>query len=90
MSRTVFSCPGKLGDALMEYPVAYQWSKATGKKFSMWLDDGTLKPLVPLLEFQSCVDKVELKSGIENYSCGGQPWHWNLSAVPRRRSASVR
>lgn len=78
MSETIFTCPGKSGDAILQYPVAYQWSKATGKKFSMWLDEKTCKIVKPLFEAQPCVESVELKPGIESWHCGGQPWHWNL------------
>src|SRR3990172_730549 len=75
---TVFTFPGKIGDAILQFPVAYQWHKLTGKTFSCWLDETTLKPLERLFSTQPCVDAVEFKSGIENYMCGGQPWHFNL------------
>jgi hypothetical protein len=75
----VFSAPGKLGDAILQYPVAYQWSKQNGgKKFQLWLDQRMLKPLVNLFASQDCVESVKLIPGIENYTCGGQPWHFNL------------
>jgi len=62
----------------MQYPVAYQWAKATGKKFEMWLDEKMLKPLVPLFEAQECCEAVKLLPGIQHYGCGGQPWHFDL------------
>jgi len=77
MSMT-FTFPGKMGDALHQWPVAYHWAKKTGEKFDAWLDVGTCGPLVPLLEAQPCVNQVKLIEGVENYSCGGQPWHFDL------------
>jgi hypothetical protein len=78
MSETVFSFPGKLGDAIHQFPVAYWWARQNDQKFTAWLDEKSCKMLVPLLAAQPCVEKVELKPGIENYSCGGQPWHFGL------------
>jgi len=75
---TVFSFPGKAGDAIMQFPVAYQWAKATHKKFTCWMDEKSTKLVVPLFESQPCVERVEFKTGVENYNCGGQPWHFGL------------
>lgn len=77
-SETVFTFPGKSGDAIMQWPVAFQWHKDTGKKFSCWMDENTCKIVKPLFEAQPCVDSVELKPGIESWHCGGQPWHFGL------------
>lgn len=77
----VFSMPGKIGDALLQYPVARQWSRQTGEKFSLWLDEQSLKPLVGLFQSQPCVESVELKPGITGYSCGGQPWNFGLDTA---------
>jgi hypothetical protein len=62
----------------MQWPVAYQWAKATGKKFTCWMDEGSCKMVAPLFAAQECVESVEFKSGIEGYGCGGQPWHFDL------------
>jgi len=78
MSEVVFTMPGKIGDALHQWPVAYHWAKQTGKKFTLWLDRGCLVPLVKLFEAQPCVEKIELKGGVEHYNCGGQPFHFDL------------
>lgn len=75
---TIFTLPGKLGDALLQWPIAFHWAKQTGQKFTAWVDENSLKPLIPLLEAQECVEKVEAKPGIINYNCGGQPWHFDL------------
>ena len=75
---TIFTFAGKAGDAIMQWPVAYQWSKATGKKFTCWMDEKSCKMVAPLFEAQPCVEKVEFKPGIENYNCGGQPFHFSL------------
>jgi hypothetical protein len=77
----VFTLPGKIGDALHQWPVAYWHCKATGKKATLWLDENTLKPLVPLFEAQECVEKVELKPGITSYHMGGQPWNFGVKTA---------
>jgi hypothetical protein len=74
----VFTFPGKLGDALLQWPVAYQFSKVTNQRFQVWMDEKTCKPLEPLFRAQPCVSDVKLVSGVENWNCGGQPFHMNL------------
>jgi hypothetical protein len=80
MSETIFSFAGKLGDAIMQWPVAYHWAKQHGQKFTCWLDEKSCKMVAPLFAAQPCVEKVEFKPGIINYGCGGQPWHFDLDA----------
>jgi ADP-heptose:LPS heptosyltransferase len=75
---TIFTFPGKIGDALLQWPVAYQYAKQKGQKITCWLDAGTLKPIERLLASQDVVECVELKPGIQNYTCGGQPWDFGL------------
>jgi hypothetical protein len=58
--------------------VAYHYCQQQEKRCTLWLDEKTLKPLVPLFEAQPCVEAVELRGGIENYSCGGQPFDFGL------------
>lgn len=74
----VFTMPGKIGDAILQWPVVFHYCKQMELKCTLWLDEKTLKPLVPLFEAQPCVEKIELKGGIENYSMGGQPWNFGL------------
>lgn len=75
---TVFTFPGKIGDAILQFPVAYHWAQQTGEHFDVWLDEGTCAPLVPLLNAQPGVAEVKLIPGVESYHCGGQPFHMNL------------
>jgi len=75
---TVFTMPGKLGDAILQWPVAYHWARLNKEKFTVWADPGTCKPLEPLWRSQPMVEDVVWKDGIEGYNCGGQPWHFNL------------
>lgn len=75
---TVFTSPGKIGDFLLQWPVAYQWAKAANEKIHLWLDAGTLKPVERLLAAQPVVECVELKPGVQSYTCGGQPWDFGL------------
>ena len=78
MSDTIFTFPGKLGDSIMEWPVAWWWANQTGKRFVCWMDEKSTKLLKPLFEAQPCVERVEFKPGVVNYECGGQPWHFDL------------
>lgn len=75
----VFTSPGKLGDAVLQMAVPYWYAKEQETQVSIWLDKNSCRPLVPLLERQSWVKTVELKEGVENYNCGGQPFHMNLA-----------
>ena len=74
----VFSMPGKIGDAILQWPVAYHYCREHETRCTLWLDENSLKPLVPLFEAQPCVEKVELKSGVTSYHMGGQPFDFGL------------
>jgi hypothetical protein len=78
MSETVFTMPGKAGDAIMQFPVAYWWAKQNNKKFTVWLDERSCKLVEPLFAAQPCVERVEFRPGITGYNCGGQPWHFDV------------
>jgi hypothetical protein len=78
MSETVFTMPGKAGDAIMQWPIAYWWAREHGKSFTCWMDERSSKMVAPLFAAQLCVEKVEFKPGVEGYQCGGQPWHFDL------------
>lgn len=75
---TVMTMPGKLGDAVMQWPVAFHYHKQTGEQVEIWMDEKTCRGLVPLFEAQPAVSEVKLIGGIENYGCGGQPFHFDL------------
>ena len=75
---TTFTFPGKIGDALHQWPVAFWWHLETGNAFDVWLDQTTCGPLKRLIEYQEGVHEVRLMEGIESYGCGGQPWHFNI------------
>jgi hypothetical protein len=79
MSETIFTFPGKAGDAIMQFPVAYHWAKQHDAKFACWMDEKSCKMVAPLFAAQPCVEKVEFKPGIVSYNCGGQPWHFDLN-----------
>lgn len=78
MKTPTFTFPGKCGDALHQWPCAFWWHRQTGQPFDVWLDEHTCRPLVHLFQTQPGVQNVELKPGIDNWSMGGQPWHFNL------------
>lgn len=75
---TIFTMPGKRGDAILQFPVVHHYAQQTGEKVHLWLDEKSLAPLVPLFEAQPCVEAVKLIGGIEAYNCGGQPFHFDL------------
>ena len=74
---TVMTMPGKIGDSLLQWPVAFWYGKQVGD-FELWLDEKTCKPLIPLFEAQPHVSKVKLIPGVEHWNCGGQPFHFDL------------
>ena len=76
--NAVFTMPGKMGDAMLQWPVVHQYIKQTGKNADLWLDEKACKPLVNLFKAQPGIGEVRLIGGIENHSCGGQPFHFNL------------
>ena len=73
----VFTMPGKMGDAILQWPIAYHYGQQVGD-FEVWMDENTCKPLVPLFEAQPHVTAVKLIPGIKGYQCGGQPFHFGL------------
>lgn len=76
---TIFTMPGKMGDALHQWPVVYHYAQQTNdQSIEVWLDETTCEPLVPLFEAQPFIKAVKLVGGVENYNCGGQPFHMNL------------
>ena len=78
MSETVFTFPGKAGDAIHQWPVAYWWARENQKKFTCWMDERSCSMVAPLFAAQPCVEKVEFKPGIEGYQCGGQPYSFDV------------
>lgn len=74
----VFTMPGKIGDALLQWPVVYWYCSQNNAKATLWLDEKQLKPLVNLFASQPCIEAVELKPGITSYHMGGQPWDFGL------------
>lgn len=73
--------PGKLGDALLQFPVMYWHWQDTGERFACWMDEKSLRPLANLFASQPCVEEVLFKPGIENYNMGGQPFEFNLTVA---------
>lgn len=64
--------------------MAHQYCLQNNKKCTLWLDEKSLAPLVPLFEAQPCVEAVKLIGGIDHYNCGGQPYHFGLSTADHR------
>lgn len=75
---TIFTFPGKLGDAILQWPIARFWAKQNDSKFTIWADRASCEKLEPLWRSQACVEDVVWREGIEGYQCGGQPWHFGL------------
>ena len=70
--------PGKIGDALMQWPCAYFYWKETGNKFTVLLDQ-SISCLKNLFTFQECVKEVLILDRMENWRCGGQPYDFALT-----------
>lgn len=69
----LWTFPGKLGDALLEWPVARHWSKLMGRRFEVGLSEMT-EPLKPLFACQENVRHVKVfRDRIKDFSVGGQP-----------------
>ena len=75
---TIFTFPGKSGDAILQWPIAYHWARQKDQKITCWLDEKTCGLVENLFRGQPCVEAVEMKPGIEHWNCGGQPWHFGL------------
>jgi hypothetical protein len=88
MAKTLVTFPGKLGDALAQWPPAYQWAKATGEKFDVMIDERIAR-IRPLLEVQPCVESVVVVRRVRNVLCGGQPWHMDLTVAEHERWPQV-
>lgn len=81
MSNVVMTVPGKLGDAIHQAAIPYWYWREKVVPVHLWLDENSLKPLVPLFEAQPWCASVTLKPGITSYHCGGQPWHFELDTA---------
>lgn len=76
---TIFTLPGKIGDAFLQFPIAMEWHRETQKPYTVWLDEKSLGPIRNLIASQPGCEAVEMRPGIVNYSCGGQPWHFDAN-----------
>lgn len=73
MSRVLFTFPGKMGDALHQWPIARQWALENDTKIEVGLGR-TAHCLAELLTQQSVVKEIRLLGGIKNEDNGGQPY----------------
>lgn len=81
--RVLFTFPGKLGDALHQWPIAKTWAEENGQQIEVGLGR-TAWPLKALLASQPCVSMVHLLEGITNEDNGGQPWHFGWGEYDKR------
>lgn len=73
--RILVTSPGKVGDTILQMPIPYHFWKETGKKVVLGLTNQFGVPhLHTLLREQPFVQDIVYLDGIENDSCGGQPW----------------
>ena len=68
-----FYFPGKLGDALLQWPVAEQWLRDHDEQAEVWIDP-TCTPAQSLFAAEKTVSTVKIVAPADNYTCGGQPW----------------
>ena len=78
---SAFYFPGKAGDAILQWPVAYHWAKQNAQKIEVWLDRKSCQCLENLFRAQSIVADVRLFDHTKNYSCGGQPWQGDFTTA---------
>lgn len=75
--KTLWTFPGKIGDTLLQWPVAMHWALKHGEKIDVRISEG-VEPIGNLLASQSVVNDLKVATGrIISYNCGGQPWDFD-------------
>jgi hypothetical protein len=77
-----------MGDALMQWPLAYAYWKETGNQFDVLLDM-SINKLAPIFQEQPCVGKLMVEARCLNWSLGGQPWNMGVKPNDISRYAHV-
>lgn len=80
--------PGKMGDAILQFPVPFHHWRNTGERFTA-IFDKSLRPLETLFRAQPCVEAVEYLDGVQTYVMGGQPWDFGKDKELRERFDKV-
>lgn len=76
--KTLWTFPGKIGDALLQFGVAAAWMQQTGESIDVRISEG-VEPIGGLLKAQPGVASVEvMTNAITSYHMGGQPWDFGL------------
>jgi len=78
-SRVLFTFPGKIGDALHQWPIARQWAEENDTQIEVGLS-AKIQPLAGLLLKQPYVSRLHLLPGITSDDVGGQPWDFGWKA----------
>lgn len=72
--KTLWTFPGKIGDTLLQLPVAVHWALKHGQKIDAHISE-QVEPIGPIIKSLSVIDDVKVATGrITSYHCGGQPW----------------
>jgi hypothetical protein len=80
--------PGKIGDAILQYPAPFHHWRNTGEKF-IAVFDKTLQPLESLFRAQPAVEDVVYETGVQNYTMGGQPYDFGKDDELKERYGRV-
>lgn len=76
--------PGKIGDAILQFPCVYHFHRVHGEKVTA-IFDPSLRPLETLFRAQPSIEGIEYMDGVTSYVCGGQPYDFGKDAELRAR-----
>lgn len=80
MSDVLWTFPGKIGDAILQFGVMRGWLDATGKGADVQISE-IVEPIGKILEIQPGVESVKVATNrITSYHMGGQPWDFGYKA----------
>lgn len=79
MAKIAVTHPGKLGDALYSLPLMRHIYETTGETVDFWTSD-YCKPLVRLMQHQSCIDNVYVHPTYkaQRFDLGVQPYQMHV------------
>lgn len=76
--KVMWTFPGKLGDAFLQWPVAKCWANEREQKITVGLAK-QIAALEPVFRLQPEVEDVVLLDGIHSFHMGGQPFDFDFS-----------
>lgn len=86
--RVLITLPGKIGDALLQWPCVYHWNRETGRRCVLGMPP-ELRVLDPLFRVQPAVEEIVFLEGIQHFGLGGQPYDFGLRGDQTARWGAV-